>query len=78
MRKGCRASKSEKKCVNYSYSLLRCVLGRVPATCSNVIQPQVGKAASDAQEVRDFYASFHNTSTGREEGVVSLEELYRY
>jgi len=57
MRKGCRTSKTEKACPNYSYSLGRCVLGKVKATCSIVWQPTKGKAARDAQAVRDFYAT---------------------
>jgi len=57
MRKGCRASKNEKACPLYSYSLGRCTLGRVKATCSKIQQPKAGtKAARDAAFVRAFYA----------------------
>lgn len=57
MRKGCRASKTEKACPMYSYSLGRCKLGKVKATCSLVQQPKAGtKAAAEADFVRAFYA----------------------
>jgi hypothetical protein len=36
MRRGCRASKNEKVCPNYSYGLGRCKLGLVKATCSKI------------------------------------------
>ena len=57
MRKGCRTSKTEKACPNYSYSLGRCLLGKVKATCSLVRQPKAGtKASFEADFVRAFYA----------------------
>jgi hypothetical protein len=57
MRKGCRTSKTEKACPNYSYGLSRCVLGKVKATCSLVQQPKAGtKAAKNAEQVRQFYS----------------------
>lgn len=57
MRKGCRTSKTEKACSNYNYSLGRCVLGKVKATCSLVQQPKPNtKAGRQAQACRDFYA----------------------
>lgn len=56
MRKGCRASKTEKACSNYSYSLGRCLLGRVKATCGLVEQPAPNtKAGRNAALVRAFY-----------------------
>jgi len=56
MRKGCRASKTEKKCSQYSYSLGRCVLGRVKYTCPLCQQPKAGtKQAKDAENCRNFY-----------------------
>jgi len=57
MRKGCRTSKTEKACPNYSYSLGRCKLGKVKATCSLVQQSNPNtKVGKNAQAVRDFYA----------------------
>jgi hypothetical protein len=59
MRKGCRTSKTEKKCEHYSYPLQRCLLGKVKATCSKIQQPKPGtKAGREAQVCRDFYAMF--------------------
>lgn len=56
MRKGCRTSKTEKACPNYNYSLGRCMLGKVKATCPLVQQPKSNtKAGRQAQQVRDFY-----------------------
>ena len=56
MRKGCRTSKTEKACPNYNYSLHRCVLGKVKATCSLIQQPKPNtKADRNTQAVRDFY-----------------------
>lgn len=56
LRKGCRATKNEKKCNQYSYSLGRCVLGWVKATCSMCEQPKAGtKAARDAACVRAYF-----------------------
>lgn len=56
MRKGCRTSKNEKKCVNYSYSHGRCLLGRVKYTCHLVEQPKKGtKKAREAEQCRNFY-----------------------
>lgn len=56
LRKGCRASKTEKVCPNYSYSLGRCTLGKVKAMCLLVQQPKQGtKAARQAEFVREFY-----------------------
>ena len=57
MRKGCRTSKTEKACSQYSYQLGRCVSGKVKATCSLVQQPKPNtKAGRNAQLCRDFYA----------------------
>jgi len=57
MRRGCRTTKNEQKCENYSYSLQRCILGKVKSTCSLVEQPKPGtKAAKQAEQVREFYA----------------------
>ena len=57
MRKGFRTSKAEKACSLYSYSLGRCTLGKVKATCSKIQQPKAGtKAAAEAAFVRAFYA----------------------
>lgn len=59
MRKGCRTSKTEKACPQYSYQLGRCLLGKVKATCLLVQQPKPNtKAGKNAQAVRDFYAGF--------------------
>lgn len=59
MRKGCRTSKTEKACPNYSYELQRCVLGKVKAICSLVQQPKAGtKAARQAEDCREFYGMF--------------------
>jgi hypothetical protein len=56
MRKGCRTSKTEKKCTYYSYQLQRCILGKVKATCLLCEQPKAGtKAARQAEQVRQFY-----------------------
>ena len=56
LRKGCRASKNEKKCSSYDYSLGRCIYGKVKYTCSLIQQPKVGtKAYAQAQTVRAFY-----------------------
>jgi len=56
MRKGCRTSKNEKACPDYSYGLLRCKLGRVKATCFRCEQPKAGtKAAKQAEDVRQLY-----------------------
>ena len=86
MRKGCRASKSEIACHNYSSCKGRCSLGLVPATCSKIKQPNKGtKAAKRAEEVRSFYQGFvQGTSVNtvnpvdEDEGLVSLESLYGY
>jgi len=56
MRKGCRASKNEKKCEYYDYGLGRCRLGKVKATCSLIEQPKSGKKAADAKFTRQFYS----------------------
>ncbi len=57
MRKGCRTSKTEKACSNYSYGLGRCLDGKVKATCSLVQQPKPNSVAGKrAAMVRDFYA----------------------
>jgi len=80
MRKGCRASKNEKKCPHYSYSLFRCTLGRVPATCSMIDQPKPGtKKAKAAESVRTFYDMIdgRRMPMEREDGVVFIDELYR-
>jgi len=56
LRKGCRTSKTEKACPDYSYSLGRCILGKVKYTCSKVIQPKPGtKEFGKAQTCRAFY-----------------------
>ena len=57
LRKGCRASKNEKACPNYSYSLGRCIAGRVKFTCDCIKQPKPNtKAGRQAAMVREFYA----------------------
>ena len=61
MRKGCRSTKNEKKCTHYDYALLRCKLGRVPATCNLIQQPKPGtKADNRVQAVRDFYKNINS------------------
>jgi hypothetical protein len=79
MRKGCRASKNEKKCPNYSYELFRCKSGLVPATCSMIAQPKPGtKKAKAAECVRSFYDMIggRKLPMEREDGIVSIDELY--
>jgi len=51
MRKGCRASKNEKKCEYYDYGLGRCKRGLVRGTCSKL------KPGKNAKEVKMFYDS---------------------
>ena len=76
MRKGCRASKKEVKCANYSYCKGRCSLGLVPAICSKIKQPSKGtKAAKRAEFVRSFYQT---SVVVEDEGLVTLESLYGY
>ena len=56
LRKGCRTSKFEKKCMYYDYSLGRCTVGKVKYTCELIKQPKEGtKAFKEAQECRAFY-----------------------
>lgn len=58
LRRGCRTSKYEKKCPQYSYQLGRCVLGRVKYTCPLCKQPKKGtKKDAEAQLVRSFYGT---------------------
>jgi hypothetical protein len=83
MRKGCRASKMEKKCVHYSYMLLRCELGYVPATCSMIEQPKPGtKKAKVAEVVRHFYDGIEGKHQSNilyhedPEGIVNVDDLY--
>jgi len=58
-RTSCRASKNQPKCPEYSYSLSRCTLGLVKATCGKIQEPRQGtKAARNAADVRAFYAMF--------------------
>ena len=57
LRKGCRTSKTEKACPQYSYQLGRCKLGRVKYTCSLCEQPKQGtKKWREAQQCRAFYS----------------------
>lgn len=56
LRKGCRTSKTEKACPQYSYQLQRCKLGKVKYTCSLCEQPKAGtRKGNEAQKCRDFY-----------------------
>ena len=56
LRKGCRTSKFEKKCMYYDYSLSRCTLGKVKYTCELIKQPKEGtKAFKEAESCRAFY-----------------------
>ena len=56
LRKGCRTSKFEKKCMYYDYSKGRCTMGKVKYTCELIKQPKEGtKAFKEAQECRAFY-----------------------
>jgi hypothetical protein len=74
MRKGCRSSKFEKKCPNYSYSLYRCTLGLVPYTCPNIEQPRPGtKKAKEANSIRTFYGKL---PVENPDGIVTIDELY--
>ena len=57
LRKGCRTSKSEAACKDYVYSLLRCRLGRVKATCPRCEQPDPNTVEGKlAAEAREFYS----------------------
>ena len=56
LRKGCRTSKFEKKCMYYDYSKGRCRLGKVKYTCELIKQPKEGtKAFKEAESCRAFY-----------------------
>ena len=56
LRKGCRTSKNEIKCPEYSYQLQRCKLGRVKYTCHLIKQPKEGtKSFKEAESCRAFY-----------------------
>ena len=56
LRKGCRASKTERACPEYNYSAGRCKLGRVKYTCHLIAQPKEGtKAHREALQARAFY-----------------------
>ena len=84
MRKGCRASKTEKKCPHYSYMLLRCELGYVPATCSMIEPPKPGtKKAKAAEAVRHFYEGIEGKRKSNiwyedPEGIVNIDDLYKH
>lgn len=55
LRRSCRKTKTEPKaCMNYSYSLQRCVLGLVPYTCPRHIKSK--ENSKQAKQVRAFYA----------------------
>lgn len=57
LRKGCRTSKFEAVCRDYDYSLLRCRLGRVKATCPRCQQPKPNTVEGKlAAEAREFYS----------------------
>jgi len=56
LRKGCRTSKFEKKCVYYDYPKGRCTLGKVKYTCELIKQPKEGtKSFKEAESCRAFY-----------------------
>lgn len=56
LRKGCRTSKFEKKCMYYDYPAGRCTLGKVKYTCELIKQPKEGtKSFKEAESCRAFY-----------------------
>ena len=56
LRKGCRTSKFEKKCMYYDYSKGRCTMGKVKYTCELIKQPKEGtKSFKEAESCRAFY-----------------------